>query len=911
MSSGASRLHVTVAVVCLIVLSASLVLAESSVSGVVKDSSGAVVARASVSLVTAEQRIVAAGSTDAAGRFTFPDIRPGRYLLIVSSPGFGDVRQAVVAGAAGLPGLAITLQPQPVREDVTVTASRGTVQQAAASVQAVTVIDANDIASRAHSVVAQAVSEESGVNLLRTSPTMAGIYVRGLTGNKVSVYVDGVRYSTSAARGGVSTFLDLIEPTSLQAIEILRGPNSAQYGSDAIGGSVQFLSKVPTFATADEPRVHGAVALNGGTADWSGGANVSAGYSRGQLGIFANLAARRINDIRTGEGIDSHAAVTRFLGISSNRLMDAHLPDTAFTQYGGLVRLNWAPTPDQQLMAFYSRAQQDDGKRYDQLLGGDGNLVADLRNLMLDLFYVKYQRTGLGWFDQATITYSFNSQREERVNQGGNGNPRGSITHEFERTNAHGFQANATRRLKGRHDILIGGEFYPERIHAPSFSFNPVTQASATRRGRVPDHAAYRSDGAYVQDSFDAIPGRLQVVGNLRYSYASYESLAADRPLIGGKPLWPNDSLSVSNLTFRAGVVAKPGREGLTLTASVSRGFRAPHVTDLGTLGLTGSGFQVSASSVQGMNATVGTTAGSTAVSTGQPVEQLGPETSLSYDGGLHLRTGRFSTDLSAFINDVSDNIAYQALILPQGAVGKSLGDQPIMSQNANGAVFVSASSSPVLVRTNVGDARIYGVEHTLDWRLSRALSIGTVFTYLHAADRSTGLPPNIEGGTPAADAYVRVRYMQPGGRWFVEPYLHAAATQGRLSSLDLEDRRTGATRSRSNIKNFFYNGATARGWVGTGPDGIAGTADDVLLITGETLAQIQARVLGVGVDSAPLVTEVPGYVTVGVRAALTLATRHEVTLQVENIGDRNYRGIAWGIDAPGINLVVGWRARF
>jgi len=42
-----------------------------------------------------------------------------------------------------------------------------------------------------------------------------------------------VRYSTGAQRGGVNTFFDLVEPSSLETIEILRGPNSAEYGSDA------------------------------------------------------------------------------------------------------------------------------------------------------------------------------------------------------------------------------------------------------------------------------------------------------------------------------------------------------------------------------------------------------------------------------------------------------------------------------------------------------------------------------------------------------------------------------------------------------------------------------------------------------------------------------------------------------
>ena len=60
---------------------------------------------------------------------------------------------------------------------------------------------------------------------------------------------------------------------------------------------------------------------------------------------------------------------------------------------------------------------------------------------------------------------------------------------------------------------------------------------------------------------------------------------------------------------------------------SVSRGFRAPHMTDLGTLGLTGSGFEVAAPDVAGLGGFVGTTADATAVSTGDPVEQVGPET--------------------------------------------------------------------------------------------------------------------------------------------------------------------------------------------------------------------------------------------------------------------------------------------
>ena len=223
---------------------------------------------------------------------------------------------------------------------MTVTATPGLVQDLPAVSQPVNVIESGAIFERAKTVVAQAVLEEPGVNLLRTSPTMAGIYVRGLTGNKVNVFVDGVRYSNSAQRGGVNTFLDLIEPTNLQAIEVLRGPNSAQYGSDALGGSVQFLSQVPSLARRARPRLarqprharHVAPTVSARDEPRRGvsAAQVRHAASTSPRGTSTKLRPAR-GSTRTRRSPGSSA-------LPSDRLMHATLPDTGFTQYGGLLQ---------------------------------------------------------------------------------------------------------------------------------------------------------------------------------------------------------------------------------------------------------------------------------------------------------------------------------------------------------------------------------------------------------------------------------------------------------------------------------------------------------------------------------------------------------------------------------------------
>src|SRR4030095_4918764 len=153
---------------------------------------------------------------------------------------------------------------------------------------------------------------------------------------------------------------------------------------------------------------------------------------------------------------------------------------------------------------------------------------------------------------------------------------------------------------------------------------------------------------------------------------------------------------------------------GLSLSANFSRGFRAPHITDLGTLGLTGAGFEVAAADVAGLGGTIGSAAGVSAGSTGIPVQQVDPETSMNYEFGIAYRNKRFETNFAWFVNDIDDNIVKQALILPAGAVGKSLGGTPITAQGPTGVVFVAASPNPVLVRANFDDARLFGFEHTL-----------------------------------------------------------------------------------------------------------------------------------------------------------------------------------------------------
>jgi len=896
-----------IVIVLLAVFAAITVSAQANarVSGLVKDQNGAVIPNAQVVLVNKQTRGEIETATNANGEFEFVNIASGAYEIRVSARGFALGSQTIQVSGAAVDNLNIALDIAENR--TTVTAEIGQTEEKQNVPQAVNIIGTNDILQRATSVLAQAGEEEAGLNVQRTSPTLGAIVVRGLTGKNVVNYVDGVRYTNGAQRGGINTFFNLNEPSNFQTIEVLRGPNSAQYGSDSLGGTVNLLTKTPVFGTTDA-EFHGEIIPFFNSADRSFGSSVYLSYGTQKLGGYVNLAGRRVNTLRTANGLDSHSALTRFLGLSSDILYERN-PNTEFTQYGGAFRLNYAPTEDQQVIFFYQRSQQDQGKRFDQLLGGDGNLQADLKNLMLDFGYLRYVKQGFFGFDSASFTASYNTQREERVNQGGQGNPFGDITHQYERTSVTGLSFFLDKELPARNSFLFGGDFYREKINSPAYIQNPVTGVATLSRPRVPDEASFDSGGLFIQDAWEAIPNRLRITGALRYSVAFYKVRAEDSPIVGGRRLWNSDSLRDADFSGRIGAVVRVV-DNFRIAFNYSRGFRYPNMTDLGTLGLTGDGFEVDYLAATSLGGTIGTTAGVDAISTGLAVEKQRSEISDNFDFSLRYQNKRFDTEFTLFRLDINDAITKQALILPQGAVGQFLGSDQIISQNANGAVFVAAAATPVLVRSNFTAARLFGLEFEAEAKVTRNFLIKGNYTYIHAEDKATGLPPNIEGGTPPPTAFLSFRYTK--SRYWVEFYSTIADKQDRLSSLDLSDRRTGAIRTRAQIENFFRRGACYYGLTVNAAGTCNGNVNGYILRpTGENITQVLTRVLGAGFPSRPLFTQLPSYALANIRGSIQINEKSSVFLAFENIFDSFYRNPSWGIDGAGRSFSAQFRYRF
>jgi outer membrane receptor for ferrienterochelin and colicins len=218
-----------------------------SVAGVVLDSSEARVPGATVLVRADQSSLERVAETTADGSFRVANLPSGRYRLTILAPGFAPVTIPFDA-APGLRLPDIRLTPAPVVESVTVvTASRQDELRQSLNTR-VDVVGRRQLEESGSQTVAEALREVPGVVVRRGSETAgaAGEQIQGIDSRQVLVLLDG--QPLTGARGikrGVVN-LDRQSTARLERIEVVKGAASALYGSDAIGGVINLISRAPS-----------------------------------------------------------------------------------------------------------------------------------------------------------------------------------------------------------------------------------------------------------------------------------------------------------------------------------------------------------------------------------------------------------------------------------------------------------------------------------------------------------------------------------------------------------------------------------------------------------------------------------------------------------------------------------------
>lgn len=858
----------------------------------VSDATGAVIAGARVVVSSAGGAVLAEARTDAAGRFSVCAPRSGPVQLVITMPGFAPWRQIAVPGTVLSPAILLALAP--VSESLTVTAVRGDARPAGWTPEFVSVADRASWQDAGALLLPASFRQALGLHVQQTSTSQASPYVRGLTGQQVVALVDGIRFNTATWRPGANQYTALLDPAIADRVEVVRGPSATQYGSDSLGGTVNVLTRPAGSWTSRA--VSGELLLGGATADRSVVADVAGGWSGTRTSLFLHAGGRAAGDLRAGGGVDSHSVATRLFALPS-AVLGSRLDQTGFRQWSGAAKLSVRPVAGHAVGVTWLRDAQRGASRYDMLDGGAGNLLHRFDPQSLGFASVRYDGPGAGPLATWSAAWSYNAQRDDRTYQNVNNAKLGlasDVSAERNRTRAMGGQVIGALAPLGRHAVRAGTEVYTERVDATrrDSALVPATglvAAVTDVRPRVPNGATYDTVGVFAQDVITAWPDRLSITLGGRYSRFAYRQKAADNPVGTAGPLVPDFSTSFGELTGNAGAVLALTSD-VRLTANVARGFRAPNVNDFGTIGVSGGGFEIAPDEARRVDGAV-LLAGAAAPTM---VGLLGPERVWSYDVGVRGSWRRLSVGASAFLADLDGMIERRTVLLPPGATGTLVGGQVVTRQDASGAIYTPAASTAVFVRVNGGRVRLRGVDLALDGRAGGHVSWSVTGAFVHGVDRADDRPPRIENGLPSGHGTARLRWTSTGGRLWAATGLTWAAPQPRLSENDLQQARIAGRRTAPEIRDYFNNGAIARGLV----------RDGRLLATGETLDQVIARVLG-GASVDYLLTRMPGFAVVDVGVGGRLSRYGRLSVSLENVGDVNYRTMGSGVDGPGRSVVV------
>ncbi len=187
-------------------------------------------------------RIVQLGrsvKTDDDGKYEFTDVPPGRYTIVVHQDGFNDATKTIVLVTNANAGIDFKLSLTSLREQVTITAS-GKEETVFDSFQSVSSVGSTRIIEKSATAIGEVLENEPGVAKRSFGAGSSRPVIRGFDGDRVLIAQDGMRSGSVGSQSGDHG--EPIDTLSLERIEVVKGPATLLYGSNAIGGVVNAIS---------------------------------------------------------------------------------------------------------------------------------------------------------------------------------------------------------------------------------------------------------------------------------------------------------------------------------------------------------------------------------------------------------------------------------------------------------------------------------------------------------------------------------------------------------------------------------------------------------------------------------------------------------------------------------------------
>lgn len=548
--------------------------------------------------------------TDADGNYTLSNIPPGRHLVEVSFIGYATWSEYITIRETMQKDFALT--PAILENKEVVVTGVTSATPVSRSPFPVTVVKRQELLHHVATNLVDAISQKPGVSQLSTGPAISKPVIRGLGYNRVVVINDGVRQE--GQQWGDEHGLE-IDEYSVRKIEILKGPASIMYGSDAMAGVVNIITNVP----AAEGTIGGNIYSNYQTNNRLRGAGLSFhGNTKGfSWNAWASLkAAADYENKYDGRVYNSKFNERNFGGYAgyNGNWGYTHLIVSNFNQRAGIVEGD----------------RDEEGRFIKPLPGGDEGLplesdfnstdpqipfqhIQHLKVVSDNSFYIGEGRLGLN------IGY----QRNQRTEYGNADDPAEKELYFDLRTVSYQLQYHLKEKNNWQLSFGAGGMLQTnknkgEEVLIPEYELFDIGAFAYVRK----QWEATTLSGGVRFDSRSVDAGQLEEDNDIKF-------VALDKQF--------------SNLSGSIGLTHR-FTSNLSARINLARGFRAPNIPELSSNG---------------------THEGTNRYEYGR--HDLKSESSLQADLGVEFNSDHLSAGLSLFYNSIDNFIFYHKLASSNG----------------------------------------------------------------------------------------------------------------------------------------------------------------------------------------------------------------------------------------------------
>lgn len=410
--------------------------------------------------------------------------------------------------------------------------------------------------------------------------------IRGFATNRVLMVVDGVRMNNAIYRSGNLQNIISIDPLTLEGAEVVFGPGSLIYGSDAIGGVMDFHTITPAFAESKKLQFKGSSTLRYATANKENTFHTDFNLSKGKWAFVSSFTYSKYDDLKMG--VHGPASYLRNEYIERINNIDSTVNNSnpriqsfsGYEQLNLLQKVRYKLNDHVDMTYSFTYAGTGEAPRYDRLIQYRNDKLrfaewnyGPMLWRMHSLTIADNKKNAL--YDASRWVIGYQNYAESRIER-----TRASSTRtiQSESVDATSINWDAQKQI-GKGSFFYGLEYVYNQVGSVGSRTNIITGSTAPFASRYPNNSRWQTSGAYGSYKLN-LHKSLTLISGLRFSYNQLNS-NFDTTFI--KFPYKKASIKDGGLTGNLGLVYRPS-DKLQLNANFSTGYRMPNVDDVGKL---------------------------------------------------------------------------------------------------------------------------------------------------------------------------------------------------------------------------------------------------------------------------------------------------------------------------------------